>query len=123
MIATIAALLTVRLEQTGDEGQGASVALTEQFIEVMEAEHREIGLGDPALGRTVRMLVGSLARRAELWRAALTGGDWPETARRSVYGEGKPPEPSLDHTSSNLRELWTRLAATPDAAVLAGRIE
>ena len=49
----------------------ASVALTERFIEVMEAEHREMGLGDPKLGRTVRKLVGSLARRIELWRAAL----------------------------------------------------
>ena len=45
-----------------------SVALTERFIEVMEAEHRELGLGDPTLGKTVRKLVGSLARRTELWR-------------------------------------------------------
>ena len=46
------------------------MALTERFIEVMESEHRELGLGDPTLGKTVRKLVGALARRTELWRSA-----------------------------------------------------
>jgi cytochrome b pre-mRNA-processing protein 3 len=122
MIATMAALLTVRLEQVGDEGRGASVALTERFIDVMEAEHREIGLGDPALGRTVRKLVGSLARRVELWRSAVNGSDWNEPARRSVYGEIMPANGALGHTTSALRQLWSRLEATPDAAALEGRI-
>ena len=64
ILATIAALAIVRLEQLG--GERESVALTERFIEVMEAEHRELGLGDPGLGKTVRRLVGALGRRVEL---------------------------------------------------------
>ena len=123
MLATIAALASVRLEHTGEGETRGSVALTERFIEVMEAEHREIGLGDPAVGRTVRKLVGSLARRVELWRSALSGGDWNETARRSVYGEATPPEEAQNHTSSSLRELWSRLEAATDAAVAEGRIK
>ena len=52
----------------------------------MEAEHREIGLGDPTLGKTVRKLVGSLARRTELWRRASSGAsEWNEAARDSLY--------------------------------------
>ena len=49
--------------------------VTERFIEVMELEHRELGLGDPTLGKTVRKLVG-LARAAygALARGAC-GGD------------------------------------------------
>ena len=122
MVATVAALLTVRLEQIGDEGRGASVVLTERFIEVMKTEHREIGIGDPALGRTVRKLVGSLARRVEVWRSALNGGDWNEVARFSVYGEIMPSNDALDHAAGALRQLWSRLEATPDATVLEGRI-
>jgi cytochrome b pre-mRNA-processing protein 3 len=122
MIATAAALLTLRLEQAGDEGRWASVALTERFIEVMESEHREIGLGDPALGRTVRKLVGSLARRVELWRAALGDGVWNEAARNSVYGETAPSDGNLNHTGGSLRELWSRLEAATDGAALEGRI-
>src|SRR4051794_12060415 len=58
VLATIAALVLVRLEREGEAGHAASVALTERFIEIMESEHRELGLGDPTLGKTVRKLVG-----------------------------------------------------------------
>src|SRR3954451_16430917 len=73
VLATIVALILVRLEQESDSGNALSVALTERFIAVMESEHRELGLGDPALGRTVRKLIGSLARRTRLWREAEGG--------------------------------------------------
>jgi cytochrome b pre-mRNA-processing protein 3 len=122
ILATIAALVSVRLERAGVCGARASVALTERFIEVMESEHREMGLGDPKLGRTVRKLVGSLARRIELWRAALASGEWSEPAQRSVYGESQPAAEALAHTSGRLRELWNQLEAATDAAVAEGEI-
>jgi len=122
MLATIAALVSVRLERTGEAGARASVALTERFIEVMEAEHREMGLGDPKLGRTVRKLVGALARRIELWRAAVGDSDWTEAARRSVYGDGNPAAAALAHTTDRLRGMWERLDASADGAVAEGTI-
>jgi cytochrome b pre-mRNA-processing protein 3 len=123
VLATIIALLTLRLEQAGDEGRQSSVALTERFIEVMESEHREIGIGDPALGRTVRKLVGSLARRVELWRGTMNDGDWNEAVLASVYGQSAAPGENMDHTTARLRELWSRLEQLPDAAVVEGRLE
>ena len=48
VLATITAIANVRLERDEDEGERLSVALAERFIEVMESEHRELGLGDPA---------------------------------------------------------------------------
>src|SRR6476646_1478390 len=44
VLATLAALVLVRLEREGEGGDAVSVALTERFIEVMESEHRELGL-------------------------------------------------------------------------------
>src|SRR4051794_9337722 len=86
VLATVTALVLTRLEADGEAGDAASVALTERFIEAMEAEHRELGLGDPTLGRTVRKLVGSLARRNELWRSAISGAvDWAAATRESLY--------------------------------------
>jgi len=122
VLATIAALVSLRLEQAGESGAHASVALTERFIEVMESEHREMGLGDPKLGRTVRKLVGSLARRIELWRPAVGGGDWNEAVRLSVYGETEPQAEALAHTAQRLRDLWRQLEAAPDSAVTEGEI-
>ena len=98
------------------------MALTERFIEVMESEHREIGLGDPALGQTVRKLVGSLARRVELWRSAMGGEDWRKTARSSVFGDTLPGKDALNHVAGDLRALWIRIEAMPDAAIIEGRI-
>ena len=62
VLATVAALAHRPARAARRCRDALSVALTERFIEVMEAEHRELGLGDPTLGKTVRKLVGSLAR-------------------------------------------------------------
>jgi cytochrome b pre-mRNA-processing protein 3 len=123
VLATIGALAIVRLEGEGEAGDILSVALTERFVEVMESEHRELGLGDPKLGRTVRKLVGSLARRVELWRSAVADkGEWPAAVRQSVYGGEVPPE-ALDHAAASLRTVWAKLEALDGQALAEGRIE
>ena len=120
VLATIAALVTVRLEQLG--GNRETVALTERFIEVMESEHRELGLGDPTLGKTVRRLVGALGRRVELWRPAVAGeSGWDETARDSLYKHGAAPE-AVEHCSAALRALWRRLDQADVEDISDGRI-
>src|SRR6185369_4424388 len=122
MLTTISAVVLVRLEHDED-GAEPSVALTERFIEAMEAEHREMGLGDPKLGRTVRKLVGSLAGRVDLWRATVERGDWAEGARICLFGCGEPSPDTVAHAASNLRELWVRLKSASLDEVAAGRIE
>jgi cytochrome b pre-mRNA-processing protein 3 len=122
MLATISALVLVRLEHDGG-GTEAQVALTERFVDAMEAEHREMGLGDPKLGRTVRKLVGSLAGRVGLWRDIVDRGDWAEVARRSLFGGGEPSPDAVKHAASNLRDLRVRLKSAPLNEVAAGRIE
>src|SRR5688500_17596966 len=122
MLATLAALVIVRLEQAGSEGEAASVALTERFIEVMESEHRELGLGDPKLGRTVRKLVGSLARRVEIWRSTVgRTRQWEASARESVYGTDVNLD-ALDHTASRLHEFWSGLQRADVSAIVAGKV-
>jgi len=108
-LSTILALILVRLEREGEDGNAPSVALTERFIEVMESEHRELGLGDPTLGKTVRKLVGMLARRTELWRLAVTGdGAWDEAVRDSLYKE-PPDQAAVLASGEALRSFWKRL--------------
>jgi cytochrome b pre-mRNA-processing protein 3 len=122
VLATIIALALVRFEREGEAGNRATVALTERFIEVMESEHRELGLGDPALGKTVRKLVGMLARRTEIWRAACAGaGDWTEVTRESLYKDAVPAE-VLEHSAASLKRLSNRLAAAPIGELEQGTI-
>ena len=119
VLATIAALVLVRLEREGEAGDQASVALTERFIEVMESEHREFGLGDPTLGKTVRKLVGMLARRTELWRGA--NGEWIEATRDSLY-KGEADEAAVRRSAAALHGLAQRFDATPLAELERGEI-
>ncbi|QNP44091.1 hypothetical protein H9L15_05985 [Sphingomonas daechungensis] len=67
VLATIVALLMVRLDRDGEPGKDAGTALTERLVESLDAEIREMGTGDPTLGKQVRQLVGAVAGRADRW--------------------------------------------------------
>jgi cytochrome b pre-mRNA-processing protein 3 len=122
VLATVTALALVRLERDGAAGNHASVALTERFITVMESEHRELGLGDPTLGKVVRKLVGMLARRTELWRAAIAGdAEWTATTAESLYKQ-EVTSRSLKYSAEALRVLWTSLDAAPLERLCEGEI-
>lgn len=122
VLANLTALALVSLEGKGDESNILSVALTERFIEVMESEHREMGLGDPTLGKTVRRLVGMLGRRVDLWRSAVAGGmPWTEAAREGLY---KPDAgaAALRHSTEELQHFSNQLQETGLAELEQGRI-
>ena len=123
ILATVLALITVRLEQGDVEARAHSAALVERFVEAMDAEHRQLGISDPALGKTVRKLVSSLANRVDLWRTATAdGGDFGEAARASIFRGAPPSDEALSHARDALMTLWTRLAASSDERLMEGRI-
>jgi cytochrome b pre-mRNA-processing protein 3 len=119
VLATIVALATVRLERGGEAARMAAVALAECFVEAMDAEHRELGIGDPTLGRKVRKLMGALARRVELWRDAIDGGGWDAAVGESI---NVVDADALAHCDAALRKVWAKLEAASDEALVEGRI-
>lgn len=122
VLATLTALVLVRFEALGEAGNRESVALTERFITVMESEHRELGLGDPTLGKKVRKLVGSLAKRVELWRGATTGGVWLEATRQSLY-KGEAEADALRHSVRALERFRQRLEQASLETIAEGRFD
>jgi cytochrome b pre-mRNA-processing protein 3 len=120
VLATVTALISIRLERSSEDQRAASVALTERFVEAMDAEHSQHGLGDPTLGKVVRKLVGALSRRIDLWRAAAAGGDWEEAARDSL----EPAEGGQAMAGSRvvaLKRFWARLQQAADRDLVEGR--
>ncbi len=73
VLASLAALAILRLEDGDEDAVRHSVALTESFIADMDAQMREIGFGDPSIGKQVRFMVGALASRVDRWRRARGG--------------------------------------------------
>jgi cytochrome b pre-mRNA-processing protein 3 len=123
VLATIIALATLRLERGGAAAHELAVGLAERFVEAMDAEHRQLGIGEPAIGKTVRRLVGALARRVELWRSAVDGGeDWQATAAASLFPSGAPSPAALTQCDAALRDYWRRLEALSDQALAEGTI-
>jgi len=125
VLATVVALATVRLERGGAEAHAAAVALAERFVEAMDAEHRQLGIGEPAIGKKVRRLVGALARRVEQWRGAVDGSDdeWPAATAGSLFPAGAASPAAVKHCDAALRDYWRRLEATSDQALAEGIIE
>lgn len=123
VMATVVALATVRLERGGEPARTAAVALAERFVEAMDAEHRQLGIGDPTVGKTVRKLVGALGRRVELWRGTLERGHgWDQTVRDSLFRDAPPAAEALAHCETALRRIWVRLETATDEAMVEGRI-
>ena len=124
VLATVLALVTVRLEQGGAAARGLSAALVERFVETMDAEHRQMGVSDPSLGKQIRKLVASLANRVELWReAVVSGAALSEPVRASLYRGAPPSEEALTHATECAGRLWMKLSETSDEAIMEGRIE
>jgi len=123
LLSTVVALTIVRLERFGDEGRLASAALTERFVDTLDVELREMGLGDPTLGKQVRKLVGALGSKVERWRAIVdSDGSWSAEVRSSLLLPDDLAQGTIDHDEAQLRALWTRLEASSLGDIPAGRI-
>jgi cytochrome b pre-mRNA-processing protein 3 len=123
LLATVVALVTLRLEAAGEDGVAASVGLTEAFIADMDAQMRQQGF-DATLSKQVRSLVGSLASRVDQWRRLIAGegeGDWQAVVRRNVYREAPISDGVVDYTTGKLQALCQSLGAASLDDVLAGR--
>ena len=120
MVTAVLSLVLLRLEQARC---GAETALlTELFVEDMDGQLRESGVGDVVVGKHVGKLMATLGGRLGAYRAALADDDGAlaEAVRRNVtVNEGVAPEP----LAMRLRDLADRLAATEADELLAGRIE
>ena len=121
MLATMVALVLIRLEAEGDGAKAESVALTEIFIDDMDGTLRQIGIGDFVVGKHVGKLVGALGGRLGAWREALAGRAPLESAvRRNVFRDSAVPDPAVEWVGSRLRGFHDRLAATAVEPLLAG---
>ena len=124
VLGTIVALIMVRLEREGGEGEQASIALTERLVESLDTEIREMGLGDPTLGKQVRKLVGAVSGRVDRWRELIDSkDDWNGEVQRSLYLDEPADQEAIGHSEAELLLLWRRLTDTNVDHLLGGRME
>lgn len=113
MVALVASLVLRRTEAAG-EAQLA-VDLTERFIADMDGSMRQLGMGDPTVGKQVGHMVAALGGRLGAYREALAGdGDLGDALTRNLYRGTVAPE-ALAWATTRTRALAARIdAATID---------
>ncbi len=120
----IAAVLTFVLLRLEGESAGAplSVELAECFIDDMDGQLREIGIGDVVVGKHVGKMMGMLGGRLGAYRTGLAGESLGLALVRNLY-RGQAPDPAaLAHVEAELLALRDSLAALPLEAVAGGAL-
>ncbi len=120
MIATVLALVLLRLERD-PELAPVSHHLTELFVEDMDGQLRELGVGDLMVGKHIGKLMSALGGRLGAFRdASAEGGEsLARAAERNItLVEGADPAV----LAAMLDELHLRLADTDAKGLLEGRI-
>ena len=120
MVTAILAVVMLRMERDA-ELTGPSARLTEWFVEDMDAQLRQGGVGDIGLGKHMGRLMSTLGGRIGAYRDGLAGGAeaLEDAVRRNVsLAEGGDPA----CVASGLRSLYDTLLERDAAAVLAGDV-
>ncbi len=121
MIVAIMALVLIRLEQQNAAQESAW--LTELFVDDMDGQLRQEGIGDVVVGKHVGRMMSALGGRISAYRAALqTGTGLDEALRRNLYRGAEVPDAAVAHVEGALRERWVRLGCLSRDALLAGDI-
>jgi cytochrome b pre-mRNA-processing protein 3 len=121
MIAAVLCLVLLRLEGDPD-GPAPSAHLAERFVDDMDGQLRQIGIGDIVVGKHIGRMMGMLGGRLGAYRAALDGGDLAPALIRNLYRGAAPEGAALAHVRDRLMALRDALAAVPTPALVAGKL-
>lgn len=119
MIAGLLAFVLLRLE---DDPAGAETVarVTERFVDDMDGQLRQIGIGDIIVGKHISKMMSMLGGRIGAYREALAGGSLDAALLRNLYRGATPPAPALRHVADALYGFRDTLADTPTATIIAG---
>lgn len=121
MIAAILCLVLLRLEHA--DLRQESVWLTELFIDDMDGQLRQIGIGDLIVGKHVGKMMSALGGRYSAYRDGLApGGDLDAALRRNLYRGEPVADAAVADVAARLRALAEALDATDPDALIAGKL-
>jgi cytochrome b pre-mRNA-processing protein 3 len=112
MLSAIVSIILFRLEDEGEPGQVPSVMLTELFIDDMDGQLREDGIGDVVVGKHIGRMLSALGGRLTAYRDVMGHeGDFEDALTRNLYRGNAPAPDALKYTAKRLRSLRTGLAS------------
>ena len=121
MVTAVLALALIRMERSAELAP-LTGPLTEIFVEEMDGQLRQTGVGDLMVGKQIGKLMGTLGGRIAAFRTALRDGDEvavADAARRNIT---MADDSRIEGLAANLRALSARFDTTSDEALLEGRV-
>lgn len=122
MVAAILALVLVRMENDPVAGPEPSARLAERFVEDMDEQLRQIGIGDMTVGRHVGNMMSMLGGRLGAYRDGFVGGDIDGAITRNLFRGVAPDPAALAHVRKELTDLRERLSAVLVPALVEGQL-
>src|SRR3546814_21096594 len=102
----------VLLRVEGDPaGSVPGTHLAERFVDDMDGQLREIGIGDIIVGKHIGRMMSMLGGRLGAYRAGLAEGDLAPALVRNLYRGTAPAPAALAHTRDRLTALRVPLDA------------
>lgn len=121
MIAAVLATVLLRLE-TEPAAAELAARLTERFVDDMDGQLREIGIGDIVVGKHIGRMMAMLGGRLGAYRDGLAAGDLRPALVRNLYRGHAPADAAVAHVAAALTALRDRLATRPLPAIVAGEL-
>lgn len=122
-VALVLAIVLIRLERDGDDARQFSADLTERFIADMDGSLRELGIGDPTVGKQVGKMVSALGGRLGAYRDALGhGADLGAALARNLYRGDTVDPAALDWAERRVRALAAGIDGIAAADLRDGRL-
>jgi cytochrome b pre-mRNA-processing protein 3 len=120
IVATILTLVLLRLESEPDQATNAAL-LTEIFIEDMDGQLREIGIGDMIVGKHIGKMLSALGGRLGAYRDAFANpAALEDVIIRNIYGGEKVQ--GAGHVRSALMAFQDKLQVLNVDAILTGTL-
>jgi len=120
MMAAILSLILLRLEED-DSARQESAWLTEIFIDDMDSQLRELGIGDVIVGKHIGKMMSALGGRLGAYRDSLRGEeDFGAVVVRNVFRGELPEKDALAHVAEGLRGVYSALNQAEIADIIKG---
>lgn len=121
MVAAILSLVLIRLETEGEPARAPSAYLAELFVNDMDGQLRQDGIGDVVVGKHIGRMMGALGGRLGAFRAAFARGQSLDAAiLRNIYRGVEVAPGAAAIVRDGLVALHATLGATPAAELLDG---
>jgi cytochrome b pre-mRNA-processing protein 3 len=123
MVTLLLSLVLIRLDALGEAAAGPAALLAEVFVEDMDGQMRQLGMGDVVVGKHIGKMMSALGGRLGAYRAGLAG-DTPlgDALVRNLYAGTPPRAEALAHVEARARAMLDGLNQRSLETLLAGDI-